>query len=239
VGIIRCQAGNSHKSLESPLKPVPATCGGWLFRLRDRALRGLVVWNPQASGEITTRLATVPVKFRMGPSASRGTGRGMTRSRPAGDPTIRPMPNRAGRKSALRHQAVVLVLLAVLSACATTTVTEFQAPDGTTLKTVKCTSDPAKCYAQASQSCPDRGTYRVVASESHAGGIAADILPGPVTWYSMTFACGPSDGRLPNFAWQGPQYTPPPSAPAPVLIQQKPTTTNCTRIGSSVSCTSY
>jgi hypothetical protein len=24
-------------------------------------------------------------------------------------------------------------------------------------------------------------------------------LPGPVTWYAMTYTCGPSDGRLADF----------------------------------------
>jgi hypothetical protein len=34
------------------------------------------------------------------------------------------------------------------------------------------------------------------ASHNHAGGLLADILPGPVTWYAMSYTCGPSDGRL-------------------------------------------
>jgi hypothetical protein len=137
---------------------------------------------------------------------------------------------------------LIVVLAATLSACATTSVQEFKAPDGMVLKTVKCTSDPSKCYVQASQTCPNGGTYRVIASESHAGGIAADIIPGPVTWYSMTYACGLSDGKHPTFAWQGPQYTPAPPAPskpAPVVIKQKPTTTNCAQIGNTVNCNSY
>lgn len=123
----------------------------------------------------------------------------------------------------------LLLLVAALAACATTSVQEFKAPDGTSVKTVKCTSDPAKCFAVASQSCPNDGTYRVISSESHAGGIAADIIPGPVTWYAITYACGLSDGRIPDFKWVGPQYTSPPH----------PTTTNCTTIGNTVNCNTY
>jgi hypothetical protein len=28
-------------------------------------------------------------------------------------------------------------------------------------------------------------------------------MPGPVTWYSMTYQCGPSDGKMPAFAFRG------------------------------------
>lgn len=63
-------------------------------------------------------------------------------------------------------------------------------------------------------------------SESHAGGLVADVLPGPVTWYGMTFACGPSDGRMPSFAFRGQTYRP-------------PTVTNCQKHGNMVSCQTY
>ena len=129
-----------------------------------------------------------------------------------------------------------LLSVTLLSACAASTVKEFQAPDGTAIKTVKCTSDPAKCFALASQSCPKDGAYRVLANESRAGGLVADVIPGPVTWYAMTFACGPSDGKMPDFKFVGQQYTPPPS---PIVIKQQPTTTNCTKIGNSVNCHTY
>ena len=78
----------------------------------------------------------------------------------------------------------------------------------------------------------------MISSESHAGGLVADVLPGPVTWYGMTYTCGPSDGKMPEFKFAGQQYTPPPPAPAPVVIKQPPTTTNCTKIGDTVTCRS-
>jgi len=129
-----------------------------------------------------------------------------------------------------------LFCLLFLAGCSTTSIKEFRGPDGNVIKTVKCSSDRAKCFAQASQSCTDGGSYRALSSESHAGGLVADILPGPVTWYSMTYACGPSDGKMPDFKFGGPQYTPP---PAPVIVKQSPTTTNCNAIGNSVTCNSY
>jgi hypothetical protein len=50
----------------------------------------------------------------------------------------------------------------------------------------------------------------VVDSYSKAGGLVADILPGPVTWYYMSYQCGKSDGRMPSFAFRGQNYQRPP-----------------------------
>ena len=141
----------------------------------------------------------------------------------------------------LSRYSLLSAIVVLLSGCATTSVSQYQAPDGTTVQTVKCNSDSSKCFALASQSCPNGGTYRVISSESHAGGLLADVLPGPVTWYSMTYACGASDGKMPEFKFAGQQYVPPPVAPQPtqVIVKQQPVTTNCTQIGGSVTCNSY
>ena len=57
------------------------------------------------------------------------------------------------------------------------------------------------CYKQATRVCRG-GHYQIQDSESHTG--------GSVTWYSMTFTCGPSDGRLATFPWAPPDlYIPP------------------------------
>lgn len=29
----------------------------------------------------------------------------------------------------------------------------------------------------------------------------ADVIAGPVTWYSLSYQCGPSDGKMPSFAF--------------------------------------
>lgn len=133
----------------------------------------------------------------------------------------------------MKRTTIALVFVALISGCATTNVTQFQAPDGTSVKTVKCSSDATKCFSAASQSCREGGTYQVVSSASRAGGLAADILPGPVTWYYMTYVCGPSDGVMPEFNFTGQQYVPP---PAPIVIRQSPTSTTCSSFGNSVSC---
>ena len=134
---------------------------------------------------------------------------------------------------------ISLSAVLLLISCASPSVNSLTAPDGTTLKNVKCNIDPQKCFAVATESCKESGgTYRVISSHSNAGGTLADIIPGPVTWYNMTYACGPSDGRMPDFAFKGQTYSP---APTIEVNQNRPraTTTNCTTIGNSVSCTSY
>lgn len=130
--------------------------------------------------------------------------------------------------------AAALVFL--LSACGTSSVSQFKAPDGSAASTIKCSSDTAKCFVQASQSCQSGGTYRVISSQSNAGGLLADIIPGPVTWYSMTIVCGAPDGKMPDFKFVGQQYIPP-TPPVQVDVRQQPTTTSCTKFGNSVNCT--
>ena len=103
----------------------------------------------------------------------------------------------------------ILAALAVLffggpSHAETTTVT---APNGAQILRTKCKSDTTECYQEARQTC--RGSYQILGSESHAGGIFADLIPGPVTWYSMSYQCGKSDGRFASFPFHGGVYVPP------------------------------
>ena len=101
-----------------------------------------------------------------------------------------------------------ILLIVFLSSClAKTQTTSFSSPTGSSLFKTKCNVDTSKCFAEASSKCS--GSYNVIDSESHAGGTLADILPGPVTWYSMTYECGPSNGKYPKFPFQGPRYSPP------------------------------
>ena len=132
---------------------------------------------------------------------------------------------------------LLIVPTAMFFGCASPSVSEFKSPDGMTIKKVKCTSEPAKCFAMATESCPNDGTYRVISSQSNAGGLVADLIPGPITWYAITFVCGPSDGKMPEFKFVGQQYIPPPPPTKPIAIQKQSTTTNCTRIGNTLNCT--
>ena len=92
------------------------------------------------------------------------------------------------------------------------------------MSTVICVRAPSarRCYEQATRDCRG-GPYQILDSESQAGGLLADILPGPVAWYTMSYACGPSDGRLAAFPFRGPRYKP-------------PSIITCSRFGDTVSC---
>jgi hypothetical protein len=138
----------------------------------------------------------------------------------------------------LKRMLAILAVAGLASGCASTGPTPFLAPDGSKALRVKCTVDPSKCLQQASQSCAAEGGYRVLDSQSNAGGLFADVIPGPVTWYSMAYTCGPSDGKMPSFPFVGQQYVP----PQPVTAQparQAPRSTNCYNVGNMVNCTTY
>lgn len=119
---------------------------------------------------------------------------------------------------------------------------QMQAPNGASYYRVKCNGTEQDCLAQAHEACG--GSYQVITSESHAGGAFADVLPGPVTWYSMHFVCGPSDGTIPTFPHGGPTFADAWSAYQANLAemnrinqQNQPTKTTCTQTGVFVNCT--
>src|SRR5215471_3735409 len=67
-------------------------------------------------------------------------------------------------------------------------------PSGKPIHRAKCSQSPMGCYEQATRDCRG-GSYQILDSESHPGGLLLDILPGPVTWYTMTYVCGAPDGK--------------------------------------------
>lgn len=102
-----------------------------------------------------------------------------------------------------------LILIIGLVGCAGTSVKDMNMPDGTRAKNVKCNIDSQKCFEAATESCKaTQGKYRVITSHSNAGGTAADILPGPVTWFNMSYICGDSDGLMPKFEFRGERFKP-------------------------------
>ena len=135
-----------------------------------------------------------------------------------------------------RFLMVALCALA-LSACVEPQQTSAIGPSGQTMLVAKCSQSPNGCYQKASETCS--GSYQVLDSYSKSGGLVADVLPGPVTWYYMTYQCGRTDGRTPTFPFRGQQYVPPPVIQAPVQTYRPPTTTTCNRFGNSLTCNSY
>ena len=137
----------------------------------------------------------------------------------------------------LRSSAALFCVLIAGCAVQSPKVTEMRGPDGQALKNVKCSSSSNACLVAATESCAESGgTYKVIASHSNAGGTFADWTVGPVTWYNLTYACGLSDGTLPEFPFRGQTYTPPAVIERSGSQQRQSTMTNCTVIGNSINC---
>ena len=109
-------------------------------------------------------------------------------------------------------------------------IEQIASPSGVTVSYIKCSAKAGKCMNKAAAFC--KGSYQVIDSESHAGGLLADILPGPIRWFSMTFLCGKSDGQMPVFPFGGPDFV------MPSLITPPTIRTTCNSYGNTVSCTS-
>lgn len=119
-----------------------------------------------------------------------------------------------------------LPLFFALAGC--TTAEPVPGPTGAVMNQTKCSGSPTGCFKAAVKTC--NGPYQVMGSYSKAGGLMADLMPGPITWYGMTYRCGPSDGAMPTFPFRGQQYV-----PSPVVAPSAPNPTLCTStIGGSV-----
>ena len=129
----------------------------------------------------------------------------------------------------MRRLIIALALLLPTSALADK-IDQLQTPSGITVDYVKCSRNANRCMNAVAEYC--EGSYQVIDSESHMGTIVTDVVAGQVTWYSMTFLCGKSDGILPTFPFRGPQATKP-SVLIPPQIR-----TICTIIGRTQSCRS-
>lgn len=89
-------------------------------------------------------------------------------------------------------------IIVSLSACNSTPT--MVGPNGDLIHHAKCAHNKQTCMTEANQVC--QGSYQVLDSESHMGGAIADILPGPFSWYGLTYKCGKSDGKVPTFNWK-------------------------------------
>lgn len=66
-------------------------------------------------------------------------------------------------------------------------VRPLNAMNGNRYYRATCQYSVSDCQLNMESVC--NGSYKVIESESHAGGTIIDILPGPVVWYTVTFTC--------------------------------------------------
>ncbi len=138
-----------------------------------------------------------------------------------------------------------IVAFFAVASCASPSAETVTAPDGQALTTVRCTSKTSKCFAKAQEVCHGQ-PYRVTNSYSNAGGFGADLLPGPVTWYTMTLQCGAPGGGMPSFPFRGATYAdvlasmPAPAySPPPRQQISRPIRCTSSRLGYNVNTTCY
>jgi hypothetical protein len=132
----------------------------------------------------------------------------------------------------MTQKIITLAFLSFLFAGCTAgpTVKSYTGPTGEKMATVRCTKETSPCFEKASEFC-EGDTYRVANSYRNAGGVLADALPGPVTWYTMSIICGHSDGVMPEFPLRGSE----PAMPTTNSVEK----TQCTQYGNTVNCTTY
>ena len=129
----------------------------------------------------------------------------------------------------------LFALIALLAGCAAgPKVESYIGPTGEKQSTIRCTKETSPCFQKASEVC-NGGSYRVTNSYRNSGGMMADVLPGPVTWYTMSIVCGPPDGLMPEFELRGSEPAMPEMPPPPPPVKQ----TQCTGYGNTVNCTTY
>jgi hypothetical protein len=127
----------------------------------------------------------------------------------------------------MRAVLVFLALMLMPMAALADDIEQIDTPSGVTVDYVKCKRSPNKCMNAAAEYC--KGSYQIIGSESHPGMIMSDMFAGAVTWYSMTFLCGVSDGQMPNFPYQ--KKADPPSTVLPPGVSAV-----CKAIGRGKSC---
>ena len=104
-----------------------------------------------------------------------------------------------------------IVFAVLLVSCGPAGPEKITAPNGGTGFALTCQRSRENCLTQAGEQCGREGYY-VVSESSHAGGILADALPGPVTWYNIQVACGePEAGYRPPRQAQPVVYNPEPA----------------------------
>jgi len=99
---------------------------------------------------------------------------------------------------------VFVILIWIMIGAAYAETQSAQGPDGRQIHQTSCQGSSSDCYQEARATC--KGNYQILDSHSKSGGFFADAMPGPITWYYVSYACGASDGRIAKFPHQGGNY---------------------------------
>jgi hypothetical protein len=80
----------------------------------------------------------------------------------------------------MKKSMMLFASMALLAGCNIgPQVKSYTGPTGEKVSTVRCTRETSPCFEKASEACNGK-SYRVTNSYRNAGGLFADVLPGPV-----------------------------------------------------------
>lgn len=89
-------------------------------------------------------------------------------------------------------KALLLIVVAMtVMACGAAGPRQIFSSSGNVGFTLECTHSRENCLIQAGAMCGSAG-YHILNESSHAGGLLADWLPGPVLWFNIQVECGPA-----------------------------------------------
>ena len=88
------------------------------------------------------------------------------------------------------------ILLLLVVGCASTGDSAFVGPEGESIYFTKCNVSQEGCLKEIAEHCPSG--YNTINTETHMGGILADLIPGPVRWWSITYSCKEEQNLNPN-----------------------------------------
>ncbi len=133
----------------------------------------------------------------------------------------------------MRKWAVILVGAISLVGCnSKPEPTSFVSPSGETIQLAKCGTESEKCMSKASSVCA--GAYQVKDSKSYSCNPYVQDQPGLGTCYSLSYVCGKSDGKLPDFPFKGQQFNYSGGGG-----NTGPRFTNCQAYGNNVNCQQF
>ena len=106
-----------------------------------------------------------------------------------------------------KYGLIVASLLTLNQSHAKAETESAQGPDGRPIHETTCQGSSSSCYQEARATC--KGNYQVLDSYSKAGNLFTDAIPGPFTWFHMSYSCGQSNGKIAKFNHEGGYYMPP------------------------------
>ena len=87
----------------------------------------------------------------------------------------------------LMKKILLLLSLLLVVGCVSSSGSAFVSPEGESIYYTKCNVSEEGCLKDIAENCPSG--YNTINTETHMGGILADLIPGPVRWWSITYSC--------------------------------------------------